>query len=176
MENIRKSQKKLKDYYLPNMLSVLVSLKNNIQIKEKLNESIMNFENEKEIIYYIKLLSNSNSLLINNSSILLSNFLKIINTYETSLQNIKNELLYIQKELLANKEIEIKNIFIINESKENKDIKIDKNYLNLIELDKTYNKLLKINWNLIDFKDYFRNPEQLKKNIIKIYSELKEIF
>ena len=176
MEAIKKSQKKLKDYYLPNMLNILISLKNNIQLKEKFNESIINFENEKEIIYYIKILSKDNSLILNNSNILLSNYMKIINTYNTGLQNIKNELLIIQKALLTNKENDIKNLFTIYTSKENEDIKMDNNYLNLIQLDISYNKLLKINWNLIDFKDYFKNPEKLKKNVIQVFSELKEIF
>ena len=174
MENIKKSEKKLKDYYIPDMLNILVSLKNNIQIKEKLNESIFNCQNENEIIYYIKLLTNNKSLIIDNTNILLSNYFQIINSYNTALRNIKNELLIIQKILITNKEIEIKNLFTnINEEEQKNNNKI---YLNLIELDKKYNKLLRINWDSIDFKDYFKNTAKLKENIKQIYSDLKEIF
>ena len=174
MENIKKSEKKLKDYYIPDMLNILVSLKNNIQIKEKLNESIFNCQNENEIIYYIKLLTNNKSLIIDNTNILLSNYFQIINSYNTALRNIKNELLIIQKILITNKEIEIKNLFTnINEEEQKNNNKI---YLNLRELDKKYNKLLRINWDSIDFKDYFKNTAKLKENIKQIYSDLKEIF
>ena len=48
-----------------------------------------------------------------------------------------------------------------------------KEYLNLIEISNKYNILLKINWDIIDFKEYFTNPENLRKNIIKIYEDLE---
>ena len=179
MENIKKSEKKLKDFYICNMLNILVSLKNNINLKEKLTESIINYDNEKEIIYYTKILSSSNnkSLIIDNANNLITNFNQIFNSYETTLNNIKNELLNIQKILISNKEYEIKKIFTCNNLNENDENKKDnKNiYLNLIELDKKYNKILRIKWDSIDFKDYFKNPEKLKQNITKIYSELKEV-
>ena len=78
MENIKKSTKKLKEYFIPNMIETLVSLQNNINIKKKLSNSIINFTNEKMIIYYIKLISEDKSLLTNNSNILLSNYFKTI--------------------------------------------------------------------------------------------------
>ena len=105
-----------------------------------------------------------------NSNILLTNYFKTINTYETNLEKIKNEILTVQKILLENKLEEIKDLF---ESKENKKDKI-KTYLNLIELNEKYSKLLRINWNLIDFKDYFNNPDNLLKAITIIYENLKE--
>ena len=178
MENIKKSTKKLKDYYISNMLNILLALKNNIQIKEKLNESIMDNDDEKEIIYYTKILTNNNSLVLDNSIILLNNFFQIIKSYETTLKNIKKEILTIQKLLLSNYESQIKNLFDYNSSKEIDESKKDKynTYLNLIDLDKKYNKLLKINWDLVDFKDYFSNSERLKNNITKIYSDLIGIF
>ena len=178
MENIKKSTKKLKDYYISNMLNILLALKNNIQIKEKLNESILDNDDEKEIIYYTKILANNNSLVLDNSMILLNNFFQIIKSYETTLKNIKTEILNTQKLLLSNYENQIKNLFDCNSSKEVDESKKDKynTYLNLIDLDKKYNKLLKINWDLVDFKDYFRNSERLKNNITKIYSDLAGIF
>ena len=178
MENIKKSTKKLKDYYISNMLNILLALKNNIQIKEKLNESILDNDDEKEIIYYTKILTNNNSLVLDNSMILLNNFFQIIKSYETTLKNIKTEILNIQKLLLSNYENQIKNLFDCNSSKEVDESKKDKynTYLNLIDLDKKYNKLLKINWDLVDFKDYFRNSERLKNNITKIYTDLTGIF
>ena len=176
MENIKKCSKKLKDYYLSSMFNILESLKNNIQIKQKLNESIVDMKDENEIIYYTKILSNNNSLIIDNSNLLLNNYFKIIKSYESTLKNIKNELLNIQKILLSSYDKQIKNIFTTKDSEEIEESKNNENiiYLNLIELDKKYSKLLKINWNLIDFKDYFRNPEKLKSNITTIYYELKE--
>ena len=174
MENIKKSEKKLKDYYIPNMLNILISLNNNIQIKNELNKSIMNSIDEKEIIYYIKLLSNNNSLIKDNSNILLKNYIQILNSYKTTLENIKNELLNIQKELLLNKESEIRDLFTQNSKEIGEEKKNNKIYLNLIELDTKYSKLLRINWNSIEFIDYFKNPEKLKKNITQIYSQLKE--
>ena len=178
MENIKKSTKKLKDYYISNMLNILLALKNNIQIKEKLNESILDNDDEKEIIYYTKILTNNNSLVLDNSMILLNNFFQIIKSYETTLKNIKTEILNTQKLLLSNYENQIKNLFDCNSSKEVDESKKDKynTYLNLIDLDKKYNKLLKINWDLVDFKDYFRNSERLKNNITKIYTDLTGIF
>ena len=178
MENIKKSTKKLKDYYISNMLNILLALKNNIQIKEKLNESILDNDDEKEIIYYTKILANNNSLVLDNSMILLNNFFQIIKSYETTLKNIKTEILNTQKLLLSNYENQIKNLFDCNSSKEVDESKKDKynTYLNLIDLDKKYNKLLNINWDLVDFKDYFRNSERLKNNITKIYSDLAGIF
>ena len=178
MENIKKSTKKLKDYYISSMLNILLALKNNIQIKEKLNESIINNEDEKEIIYYTKILTNNNSLILGNSIILLNNFFQITKSYETTLKNIKNEILTIQKLLISNYENQIKNLFDCNASKEIEESKKDKynTYLNLIDLDKKYNKLLKINWDLVDFKDYFSNSGRLKNNIAKIYSDLVGIF
>ena len=178
MENIKKSTKKLKDYYISNMLNILLALKNNIQIKEKLNESILDNDDEKEIIYYTKILANNNSLVLDNSMILLNNFFQIIKSYETTLKNIKTEILNTQKLLLSNYENQIKNLFDCNSSKEVDESKKDKynTYLNLIDLDKKYNKLLKINWDLVDFKDYFRNSERLKNNITKIYTDLTGIF
>ena len=177
MEIIKKSEKKLKDYYVANMLKILVSLKNNIQIKEKLNEPIFNFTDENEIICYINLLSNNNSLIVDNSNILLKNFFQNINSYETTLKNIKNELLIIQKILLSNKEMEINDLFSSNNKFENNNNNNTKEkrkiYLALIQLDSKFNKLLKINWDSIDFKDYFRNTQKLKENITKIYSELE---
>ena len=153
MESIKKSTKKLKDYYISNMLNILLALKNNIQIKEKLNESIMDNDDEKEIIYYSKIMTNNNSLVLDNSIILLNNFFQIIKSYESTLSNIKNEIRTIQKLLLSNYENQIKNLY--DTSKEIDESKKDKynTYLNLIDLDKKYNKLLKINWGLIDFKD-----------------------
>ena len=178
MENIKKSTKKLKDFYISNMLNILLALKNNIQIKEKLNESIMDNDDEKEIISYTKILTNNNSLVLDNSMILLNNFFQIIKSYELALKNIKTEILNTQKLLLSNYENQIKNLFDCNSSKEIDESKKDKynTYLNLIDLDKKYNKLLKINWDLVDFKDYFSNSERLKNNITKIYSDLSGIF
>ena len=178
MENIKKSTKKLKDYYISNMLNILLALKNNIQIKEKLNESIMDNDDEKEIISYTKILTNNNSLVLDNSMILLNNFFQIIKSYELALKNIKKEILNTQKLLLSNYENQIKNLFDYNYSKEIDESKKEKynTYLNLIDLDKKYNKLLKINWDLVDFKDYFNNSEILKNNITKIYSDLSGIF
>ena len=178
MESIKKSTKKLKDYYISNMLSILLALKNNIQIKEKLNESIMDNDDEKEIIYYTKILTNNNSLVLDNSMILLNNYFQIIKSYESTLKNMKTEIQTIQKLLLSNYENQIKNLFDCNTSKEIDESKKEKynTYLNLIDLDKKYNKLLKINWDLVDFKDYFSNSERLKNNIIKIHSDLIGIF
>ena len=178
MESIKKSTKKLKDYYISNMLSILLALKNNIQIKEKLNESIMDNDDEKEIIYYTKILTNNNSLVLDNSMILLNNYFQIIKSYESTLKNMKTEIQTIQKLLLSNYENQIKNLFDCNTSKEIDESKKEKynTYLNLIDLDKKYNKLLKINWDLVDFKDYFSNSERLKNNITKIYSDLSGIF
>lgn len=160
------------------MLNILLALKNNIQIKEKLNESIMDNDDEKEIISYTKILTNNNSLVLDNSMILLNNFFQIIKSYELALKNIKTEILNTQKLLLSNYENQIKNLFDCNSSKEIDESKKDKynTYLNLIDLDKKYNKLLKINWDLVDFKDYFSNSERLKNNITKIYSDLSGIF
>ena len=178
MENIKKSTKKLKDFYISNMLNILLALKNNIQIKEKLNESIVDNDDEKEIISYTKILTNNNSLVLDNSMILLNNFFQIIKSYESALKNIKTEILNTQKLLLSNYENQIKNLYDCNSSKEIGESKKDKynTYLNLIDLDKKYNKLLKINWDLVDFKDYFSNSERLKNNITKIYSDLSGIF
>ena len=170
MENIKKSTKKLKEYFIPNMIETLVSLQNNINIKKKLSNSIMNFTDEKMIIYYIKIISEDKSLLTKNSNILLSNFFKTINTYETNLEKIKNEISTVQKILIENKLEEIKALF---ESKENKKEKIN-TYLNLVDLNEKYSKLLRINWDLIDFKDYFNNPDKLLKAITIIYENLKE--
>ena len=170
MENIKKSTKKLKEYFIPNMISTLVSLQNNINIKKKLSGSITNFTDEKMIIYYIKIISEDKSLLTQNTNILLSNYFKTINTYQTNLEKIKNEILNVQKILVENKLEEIKDLF---ESKENKKEKIN-SYLNLIALNEKYSKLLKINWELIDFKDYFNNPDKLLKSISSIYGKLKE--
>ena len=169
MENIKKSTKKLKEYFIPNMIETLVSLQNNINIKKKLSDSIMNFTDEKMIIYYIKIISEDKSLLTKNSNILLSNFFKTINTYETNLEKIKNEISTVQKILIENKLEEIKSLF---ESK-NKKEKIN-TYLNLVDLNEKYSKLLRINWDLIDFKDYFNNPDNLLKAITIIYENLKE--
>ena len=170
MENIKKCTKKLKDYFIPNMLETLVSMQNNINIKEKLSQSIMNFTDEKMIIYYIKIFSEDKSLFLQNSNKILSNYFQLINTYESILQKIKNEILTVQKILINNKQEEIKELF---ESKENKKEKMNI-YLQLIELSEKYNKLLKINWDSVDFKDYFSNPDKLLKSIINIYQELKE--
>ena len=65
---------------------------------------------------------------------------------------------------------EIKSLF---ESKEIKKEKIN-TYLNLVDLNEKYSKLLRINWDLIDFKDYFNNPDKLLKAITIIYENLKE--
>ena len=178
MENIKKSTKKLKDFYISNMLNILLALKNNIQIKEKLNESIVDNDDEKEIISYTKILTNNNSLVLDNSMILLNNYFQIIKSYESTLKNMKTEIQTIQKLLLSNYENQIKNLFDCNTSKEIDESKKEKynTYLNLIDLDKKYNKLLKINWDLVDFKDYFSNSERLKNNITKIYSDLSGIF
>ena len=73
MENIKKSTKKLKEYFIPNMIETLISLQNNINIKKNLTKSIIDFNDEKMIITYIKLISDNKSLLRDNLSILLSN-------------------------------------------------------------------------------------------------------
>ena len=170
MENIKKSTKKLKEYFIPNMIETLVSLQNNINIKKNLTKSIFDFDDEKMIIYYTKLLSDNKSLLGDNLNILLKNYFELINTYETNLGRIKNEILNVQKILIENKLEEIKDLF------ENKEIKKDKmpTYLNLIELNDKYSKLLKINWDLLDFEDYFKNPEKLLKAIININDNLTQ--
>ena len=170
MENIKKSSKKLKEYFIPNMIETLVSLQNNINIKKKLTKSIFDFDDEKMIIYYTKLISDNKSLLSDNLSILLRNYFELINTYETNLGRIKNEILNVQKILIENKLEEIKELF------ENKETKKDKmpDYLNLIELNDKYSKLLKINWDLLDFKDYFKNPDKLLKAIININDNLTQ--
>ena len=124
------------------MIETLVSLQNNINIKKKLSDSIMNFTDEKMIIYYIKIISEDKSLLTKNSNILLSNYFKTINTYENNLEKIKNEISTVQKILIENKLEEIKSLF---ESKENKKEKINA-YLNLVDLNEKYSKLLRINW------------------------------
>ena len=170
MENIKKSTKKLKEYFIPNMIETLVSLQNNINIKKKLTKSIFDFDDEKMIIYYTKLISDNKSLLSDNLSILLRNYFELINTYETNLGRIKNEILNVQKILIENKLEESKELF------ENKETKKDKMpaYLNLIELNDKYSKLLKINWDLLDFKHYFKNPDKLLKAIININDNLTQ--
>ena len=170
MENIKKCTKKLKDYFIPNMLETLVSMQNNINIKEKLSKSIMNFTDEKMIIYYIKIFSEDKSLMLQNSNKILSNFFQLINTYENNLEKIKNEILTVQKILIDNREEEIKDLF---GGKEYKKEKMNK-YLELIELNEKYSKLLKINWDSVDFKDYFVNPDKFLKIIADIYQKLEE--
>ena len=170
MENIKKCTKKLKDYFIPNMLETLVSMQNNINIKEKLSKSIMNFTDEKMIIYYIKIFSEDKSLMLQNSNKILSNFFQLINTYENNLEKIKNEILTVQKILIDNREEEIKDLF---GGKEYKKEKMNK-YLELIELNEKYSKLLKINWDSVDFKDYFVNPDKFLKTIADIYQKLEE--
>ena len=168
MENIKKCTKKLKEYYIPNMLNNLVSLQNNISIKEKLNYSNINFSDEKTLIYYTKIFSDK-ALMIQNINNLFTNYFQIINSYNTTLNNIKNEILNVQKILLEKKDSEIKDLFENNNNRKEQ----MKEYLNLIEISNKYNILLKINWDIIDFKEYFTNPENLRKNIIKIYEDLE---
>ena len=170
MENIKKCTKKLKEYYIPNMLETLVSLQNNIKIKEKLYKSILDFNDEKMIICYSKIISENKTLIGENSNIILRNYFQIINTYENILQKIKNEILSVQKILIENKEQETKDLF---ELKENKTDKM-KSYINLIELNEQYSKLLKINWDSVNFKDYFSNSDKLLKTIVNIYEQLNE--
>ena len=171
MENIKKCTKKLNEYYIPNMLETLVSIQNNINIKENLSKSIMNFTDEKSLIYYIKIIYEDKTLISNNLNNILLNFSKLINAYENNLQKIKNEILSVQKILLESKEEEIKDLF---QSKKNINKEKMPIYLSLIELNTKYSKLLKINWDSVDFKDYFSNPDKLLKSIINIYQELKE--
>ena len=171
MENIKKCTKKLNEYYIPNMLETLVSIQNNINIKENLSKSIMNFTDEKSLIYYIKIISEDKTLISNNLNNILLNFFKLINAYENNLQKIKNEILSVQKILLESKEEEIKDLFQSNKNINKEKMPI---YLSLIELNTKYSKLLKINWDSVDFKDYFSNPDKLLKSIINIYQELKE--
>ena len=170
MEYIKKSTKKLKEYFIPNMIGTLISLQNNINIKKNLTKSIMDFNDDKMIIYYVKLISDNKLLLRDNLSILLSNYFELINTYETNLGRIKNEILTVQKILIENKLEEIKDLF---EKKEKKKDKMG-NYLNLIELNDKYSKLLKINWEILDFKDYFKNPDKLLKSILIINDDLTQ--
>ena len=170
MENIKKCTKKLKEYYIPNMLETLVSLQNNIKIKEKLYKSILDFNDEKTIICYSKIIPENKTLIGENSNIILRNYFQIINTYENILQKIKNEILSVQKILIETKEQEIKDLF---ELKENKTDKM-KSYINLIELNEQYSKLLKINWDSVNFKDYFSNSDKLLKTIVNIYEQLNE--
>ena len=82
----------------------------------------------------------------------------------------KDKFPYLQKILIENKLEEIKDLF------ENNEIKKDKmgKYLNLIELNDKYSKLLKINWEILDFKDYFKNPYKLLKAIIIINDDLTQ--
>ena len=171
MENIKKCTKKLNEYYIPNMLETLVSIQNNINIKENLSKSIMNFTDEKSLIHYIKIISEDKTLISNNLNSILSQFFKLINAYENNLQKIKNEILSVQKILLDSKEEEIKDLFQSNKNINKEKMPI---YLSLIELNTKYSKLLKINWDSVDFKDYFSNPDKLLKSIINIYQELKE--
>ena len=171
MENIKKCTKKLNEYYIPNMLETMISMQNNIKIKEKLNKSIMNFTDEKSLIHYIKIISEDKTLISNNLNNILSNFFKLINTYENNLQKIKNEILSVQKILLENKEEEIKDLF---NSAENINKQKMSTYISLIELNNKYSKLLKINWDSVDFKDYFSNPDKLLKSITNIYKDLKQ--
>ena len=171
MENIKKCTKKLNEYYIPNMLETLVSMQNNIKIKENLNKSIMNFTDEKSLIYYIKIISEDKTLISNNLNNILLNFFKLINAYENNLQKIKNEILSVQKILIENKEEEINELF---NSAENINKQKMATYISLIELNNKYSKLLKINWDSIDFKDYFSNPDKLLKSITNIYKDLKQ--
>ena len=171
MENIKKCTKKLNEYYIPNMLETLVSIQNNINIKENLSKSIMNFTDEKSLIYYIKIISEDKTLISNNLNNILLNFFKLINAYENNLQKIKNEILSVQKILLESKEEEIKDLFQSNKNINKEKMPI---YLSLIELNTKYSKLLKINWDSVDFKDYFSNPDKLLKSIINLYQGLKE--
>ena len=171
MENIKKCTKKLNEYYIPNMLETMISMQNNIKIKENLNKSIMNFTDEKSLIHYIKIISEDKTLISNNLNNILSNFFKLINTYENNLQKIKNEILSVQKILLENKEEEIKDLFASQQNIKKEKMPI---YLSLIEINQKYSKLLKINWEIVDFKDYFSNSDKLLKSLINIYQQLKE--
>ena len=169
MENIKKCTKKLNEYFIPNMLETLVSLQNNINIKKNLSKSIMNFTDEKSLIHYIKIISEDKTLISNNLNNLLSNYFQIINSYENNLQKIKNEILSVQKILIEYKEEEIKDLF---NSAENINKQKMSTYISLIELNNKYSKLLKINWDSVDFKDYFSNPDKLLKSITNIYKDL----
>ena len=171
MENIKKCTKKLNEYFIPNMLETLVSLQNNINIKKNLSKSIMNFTDEKSLTYYIKIISEDKTLISTNLNNLLSNYFQIINSYENNLQKIKNEILSVQKILIEYKEEEIKDLF---NSAENINKQKMSTYISLIELNNKYSKLLKINWDSVDFKDYFSNPDKLLKSITNIYKDLKQ--
>ena len=171
MENIKKCTKKLNEYFIPNMLETLVSLQNNINIKKNLSKSIMNFTDEKSLTYYIKIISEDKTLISTNLNNLLSNYFQIINSYENNLQKIKNEILSVQKILIEYKEEEIKDLF---NSAENINKQKMATYISLIELNNKYSKLLKINWDSVDFKDYFSNPDKLLKSITNIYKDLKQ--
>jgi len=87
------------------------------------------------------------------------------------LQKIKNEILSVQKILLENKEEEIKDLFTSQQNIKKEKMPI---YLSLIEINQKYSKLLKINWEIVDFKDYFSNSDKLLKSLINIYQQLKE--
>ena len=171
MENIKKCTKKLNEYFIPNMLETLVSLQNNINIKKNLSKSIMNFTDEKSLTHYIKIISEDKTLISTNLNNLLSNYFQIINSYENNLQKIKNEILSVQKILIEYKEEEIKDLF---NSAENINKQKMSTYISLIELNNKYSKLLKINWDSVDFKDYFSNPDKLLKSITNIYKDLKQ--
>ena len=116
-----------------------------------------------EWIFYTKYVRNLNNLL--------SNYFQIINSYENNLQKIKNEILSVQKILIEYKEEEIKDLF---NSAENINKQKMSTYISLIELNNKYSKLLKINWDSVDFKDYFSNPDKLLKSITNIYKDLKQ--
>ena len=172
MESIKKSEKKLKEFYIPNMINILISMKNNVQIKEELNLGIFDLNDEKEIIFYSKIFTNKEPLLLDNLIGLFSNFMKIIKSYKATLENIKNEILNIQKLLLTEHENDIRDFFI---SKNNIINEKNKNFcLKMIELDKKCKIMSNINWELINFKDYFLGLKKLKENIEVIYSEIKK--
>ena len=175
METIQKSIKKIKDFYIPDILNLLVSMKNNIQIKEKLNESIINFQDEQEVICYIKIISNNKNLIQDNSKSLLVNFMKIIKAYKTSVNNIKNEFLLIQKTIMGKYETQIINLMTCNKITGEKCNKENNNYLKLVEIDKIYKKYIKANLESLDFKEYLTNPKNLLKEINNIYYSIKEL-
>ena len=138
MNDIKKCLKNLNEYQIDNIKKLLVAMKNNINLKNQMDNNI----NEKDDIETIK-----NKLNILNGKInfrneyyiiLINNFNQIFNSYEKNVSQIKENINKIQSIIYKNYSNKINNIFNLKEEK------IDEQLIKLFEYDKFISNIQKM--------------------------------
>ena len=138
MNDIKKCLKNLNEYQIDNIKKLLVAMKNNLNLKNQMDNFINENDNIETIKNKLNILNGKINFRNQYYIILINNFNQILNAYEKNVLEIKENNIKIQSIIYKNYSNKINNIFNLKEEI------IDQQLIKLFEYDKFISNIQKM--------------------------------